>query len=405
MNGKRNPWEGVALISFIRETAMLAAIAERCPDASISPEERARNSFGTDFCFWYDPTCTDVVPSGNVDVFPDITNGQTRARQFLMPRMPVLSPPLSAPATAPPPRALDEGEELASALAGAGPLEAPDEMLTVAEGMQPTAALFHFSPPAGCVVPAPGFPTLHSLHITPERASVALDVFGTKSRKLSVVVAPRGLSSAAPDDDDDGGAPAGSLGSLTLEERSTQLLRLQRAAGLNRAHVALFSTAYAPGTTLYAGGGAAAAPASGWSPPVAGVGLDVLSQWIAAARLTGADAACSARSLAGMLGRVAFVEWPHLREARIVALSDATEVASWEPDAAAPSGGRVTFKRHSADDQVQWIQQAEALRGALLSGGRGLKPCGIRVTGALPVLLNAVKVRRGGADATRQPPG
>jgi 5'-3' exonuclease len=40
MNGKRNPWEGVTLIPFIDEAAMLAAIKEHCPESRQTPEVR-----------------------------------------------------------------------------------------------------------------------------------------------------------------------------------------------------------------------------------------------------------------------------------------------------------------------------------------------------------------------------
>lgn len=36
MNGKRNPWEGVALIPFIDERDMLAGIAEHAPNSTLS---------------------------------------------------------------------------------------------------------------------------------------------------------------------------------------------------------------------------------------------------------------------------------------------------------------------------------------------------------------------------------
>lgn len=36
MNGKRNPWEGVVLISFIDEKDMLDAIATHAPDSALT---------------------------------------------------------------------------------------------------------------------------------------------------------------------------------------------------------------------------------------------------------------------------------------------------------------------------------------------------------------------------------
>jgi 5'-3' exonuclease len=40
MNGKRNPWEGVTLIPFIDEAAMLAAIRDHCPDERLTADVR-----------------------------------------------------------------------------------------------------------------------------------------------------------------------------------------------------------------------------------------------------------------------------------------------------------------------------------------------------------------------------
>ena len=48
MNGKRNPWEGVNLLSFINEERLKGAISGHAPDDTISDDERKRNSFGND---------------------------------------------------------------------------------------------------------------------------------------------------------------------------------------------------------------------------------------------------------------------------------------------------------------------------------------------------------------------
>ncbi len=77
MNGKHNPWEGVVLIPFIDEARLRKAIAEFCPETSLSTEEKRRNSFTKILTFRHSPALATTVPSCNPSIFPDITNCQT----------------------------------------------------------------------------------------------------------------------------------------------------------------------------------------------------------------------------------------------------------------------------------------------------------------------------------------
>eukprot|EP00741_Cyanophora_paradoxa_P007648 tig00001164_g7397.t1 len=52
MVGKRNSWEGLALIPFIEESRLLTATKSIDPE-SLTPEERARNSFDREYVFRY----------------------------------------------------------------------------------------------------------------------------------------------------------------------------------------------------------------------------------------------------------------------------------------------------------------------------------------------------------------
>ena len=64
MNGKRNPWEGVNLLSFINEKRLKEAVAEHAPNSTISEEEIARNSHGKEYLFQYDVSAQDMqLPS------------------------------------------------------------------------------------------------------------------------------------------------------------------------------------------------------------------------------------------------------------------------------------------------------------------------------------------------------
>jgi 5'-3' exoribonuclease 1 len=61
----RNPWEGVNLLPFIDIRLLKETIATHCPPEKLGTDERNRNSMGKVFCYRYDPTCTDVVPTPN----------------------------------------------------------------------------------------------------------------------------------------------------------------------------------------------------------------------------------------------------------------------------------------------------------------------------------------------------
>ena len=80
MNGKRNPWEGVNLLSFINEKRLKEAVAEHAPNSTLSEEEIARNSHGKEYLFQYDVSVQDtaVAQHGNKEAFPDIVACQCR---------------------------------------------------------------------------------------------------------------------------------------------------------------------------------------------------------------------------------------------------------------------------------------------------------------------------------------
>ena len=89
MNGKRNPWEGVNLLSFINEDRLKDAIAKHAPDSSLSEEERKRNSFGNDLEYRYDASVMTPVEATHADktAFPDIEACQSRVRVFRLPKI------------------------------------------------------------------------------------------------------------------------------------------------------------------------------------------------------------------------------------------------------------------------------------------------------------------------------
>ena len=84
MNGKRNPWEGVNLLSFINEKRLKEAVAEHAPNSTLSEEEIARNSHGKEYLFQYDVSVQDaaVAQHGNKEAFPDIVACQCRVKRL-----------------------------------------------------------------------------------------------------------------------------------------------------------------------------------------------------------------------------------------------------------------------------------------------------------------------------------
>lgn len=79
MNGKKNPWEGVNLLPFIEINRLLDAIKKYCPDEKLTPTELARNVKGTIYCYTYDLTCNETVPSPSKGIgLTDITNCNSR---------------------------------------------------------------------------------------------------------------------------------------------------------------------------------------------------------------------------------------------------------------------------------------------------------------------------------------
>jgi 5'-3' exoribonuclease 1 len=73
MEGKRNPWEGINLLEFIDIQLLKETLEHHCPDTLLTPEEKARNTFGNVYIYTYDATVTETIPSFQRNYFPDIT--------------------------------------------------------------------------------------------------------------------------------------------------------------------------------------------------------------------------------------------------------------------------------------------------------------------------------------------
>jgi 5'-3' exoribonuclease 1 len=90
MNGKKMEWEAVVKIPFIDETRLLNALKTK--EQFLSPDEKARNSFGASLKFTYSPDVNFVYPSSMPGVFPDLPNCHCIENLFDLPTMDGLEP-------------------------------------------------------------------------------------------------------------------------------------------------------------------------------------------------------------------------------------------------------------------------------------------------------------------------
>lgn len=135
MNGKKSPWEGIALIPFIDETRLLTALdSVKTP---LTEEENARNTPGKEYVFRYSPGQGDEIVATIPSLFNDFTSNSVmlewtlpKANQF----KPVLLP--------------------------------------------------------GCSTPYPGYPSIRALPCKGRLAKVGLNVFGRASAKETLLLCP-----------------------------------------------------------------------------------------------------------------------------------------------------------------------------------------------------------------------
>ncbi|CEP03179.1 hypothetical protein PBRA_002939 [Plasmodiophora brassicae] len=137
MNGKRNDWEGIAMIPFVDQHRLIEAI-RALPPSVFSEEERQRNSHGIEITFSYDPNFCDFVPSTISEIFTSITKSHCRVEKAVTPEIP-------------------------------------------GDGVYRSRLC------ADLVIPAPSFPHLSILNITMALAPVGVNVFGRESKRDSLV--------------------------------------------------------------------------------------------------------------------------------------------------------------------------------------------------------------------------
>lgn len=152
MEGKRAEWEGVVLIPFIDEERLLKA-ARSVPPGQLAPEERARNAMGSILMFKHEEGskensfCESTLPAhyGSVPM--------SNSKLVSKPAPPALAP----------------GEK----------------------GFTPSVVTGTKTGAGG----PPGFPTLKILAVSGELRRAGINVFGTASRKESVILQLKDLAS------------------------------------------------------------------------------------------------------------------------------------------------------------------------------------------------------------------
>jgi len=83
MNGKTAEWEAVVKLAFVDPVRLKEAMAPH--NAELSPEEKQRNSFGTDILFTFNPQIDEVYKSPLTGVFTDIESNKCYERSYLLP--------------------------------------------------------------------------------------------------------------------------------------------------------------------------------------------------------------------------------------------------------------------------------------------------------------------------------
>lgn len=82
-NGKTADWEAVVLISFVDQDRLIEAMEPYLP--RLTPEEKSRNSRGSDLIFTYNPQVDEVYKCPLSGIFSDIEHNHCVEREFVRP--------------------------------------------------------------------------------------------------------------------------------------------------------------------------------------------------------------------------------------------------------------------------------------------------------------------------------
>lgn len=85
LNGKKASWEAVVLLSFVDEKKLIKVLEPI--EALLNPEEKARNSFGTDIKFIFNPQFNSIYPSPLPGFFEDLEHDKCHEESFVLPKV------------------------------------------------------------------------------------------------------------------------------------------------------------------------------------------------------------------------------------------------------------------------------------------------------------------------------
>ena len=196
MNGKRNPWEGIALIPFIEERRLLDAV-HRIDATRLSVTEKLRNvRVGDEYMYEFDASNTDSYPA-TLPAFPPISECHSKVSVWTLPAIPLSNASISQAASLAAVAVVSHLTTQPSPSPSPMPSRSPMIDLHTkpladyeAQELQPLREEGDFMPtvPKGCRRPYPGFPSLLAVRTVGELKAIGVTVFGNPSRKDTLVL-------------------------------------------------------------------------------------------------------------------------------------------------------------------------------------------------------------------------
>ena len=201
MNGKRNSWEGIALIPFIEERRLLDAVS-RVDHNRLSVIEKLRNvRVGDEYIYEYDENNRDTYPPP-LPGLPSIKECQSKVSVWTLPLIPLSSRSIEQAASFAAVAAVSQLTTTPRSATSSSPSTDATSSPLVDLHVKPLAEYEaqeqaalpeegNFIPtvPKGCTRPYPGFPSLLALNTTSQLRAIGVDVFGSASRKDTLVLA------------------------------------------------------------------------------------------------------------------------------------------------------------------------------------------------------------------------
>ena len=205
MNGKRNAWEGIALIPFIEERRLLDAVS-KLDHSRLSMMEKLRNvRVGDEYIYEYDPDNKDTYPPPLPALAP-IKECQSKVSVWTLPLIPLSSRSIEQAAsfaavaavsrlttTHPSSSSSSPSQSDTSSSSSTSLVDLHVKPLAEYEAQEqappPQEGSFIPTVPKGCRRPFPGFPSLLALKTTSQLRAIGVDVFGSASRKDTLVLA------------------------------------------------------------------------------------------------------------------------------------------------------------------------------------------------------------------------